>query len=328
MGMLKHKNCFFSFIYLPLFLGLFSCDSNPFFNKRQNFVKNPSLTILSWNLQNLFDWQEDGFKYPEFQKKSYVWNKKTVYNRLESITKFFQELPTYPDIVVFQEIESTEIIDLLFSRFFKKTPYSFVIGSPDKKIQVIILSRVNFIEVEFLSLEGLPDANKREFIKVVFPWQNEIISLVGVHLKSWVGTPKRNRYIRQQELTSLGEWLEEDYKKGRTVIIIGDLNQSQDTHILEGPKGFLGDSSLVMEDLTYYREDGTYYRKKALYWLDGVLIANQLKEDKELSLEVLNFPFLQDEKGAPFSFSRYAIEGISDHFPFLFKISVNNNKNG
>lgn len=326
MGILNNKIVLPSFIFL--FLGLFSCDNNPFFKEKSNLEVKSSITILSWNLQNLFDWQEDGFKYPEFQKRTYLWNKKTVYNRLESITQFFKELSFYPDIVIFQEIESIEIINLLFSRFLKEIPYPFVLGSPDKKIQVILLSKVNFIEVEFLSLEGLPDANNREFIKVVFPWQNEVISLVGVHLKSWVGTPKRNRYIRNQELTSLGEWLEPDYKKGRTVLIMGDLNQSQDFSILGDLYGYLGDSSLLMKDLTYGRDDGTYYRKKTIYWLDGVLIADQLSEDKEISLKVLNFDFLQDEKGAPFSFSRYSIGGISDHFPFLLRIEIKEDKEG
>lgn len=321
--MLKNKRIFSLFFAIPFFLGLFSCENSPFFqDKNSLLLKEPSLKVLSWNVQNLFDWKDDGSKYPEFRSQNYVWNKKTLYNKMERIHFFFQELSFYPDIVIFQEVESLAVIELLFSRFFKANPYPFMMGSPDKKIQVIVLSRLPFMEVEFLSLEDLPDANSREFIKVVFPWQDEIISLVGVHLKSWVGTPKRNKYIRSQELTSLGEWLEEDYQKGRIVLIVGDLNQSQEESLLGSSIGKLGDSNLFMRDLTYGREYGTYYRKKSFYWLDGALVSENLGQDKEISLEVLDFPFLKNFKGTPFFFSRYAIEGTSDHFPFLLEIKI------
>lgn len=83
-----------------------------------------ALTIVTYNVENLFDAFLDGTEYEEFTPSA-GWDTDDVTDRLERIANVLEHLPRSPDILGIAEIENRALLDTLFDRFYVESPYPY-----------------------------------------------------------------------------------------------------------------------------------------------------------------------------------------------------------
>ncbi len=122
-----------------------------------NLYGNDRLKVASWNVENLFDDRFDGLEYPEYIPNMYGWNRKKLNIKLSNIAKVICEL--HADVVGLQEIENSNILQLLQKRLKKMGciyPYSAITDKKHTVVHVALLSKIpirykNSIEVTHYS---------------------------------------------------------------------------------------------------------------------------------------------------------------------------------
>lgn len=73
------------------------------------------LTVATYNVENLFDLENDGYEYDEYVPNSFSeWNEKNYKIKLQNISKVIKDIN--PDIIAIEEIESLQALkDLKFT---------------------------------------------------------------------------------------------------------------------------------------------------------------------------------------------------------------------
>ncbi len=105
------------------------------------------LTIVSYNVHNLFDDVDDGGEYPEFTLDSGKWNaelyEKRLTNAATAICSFFPESGATPDIICLQEVESQKALEDLAAGPLKKGGYRWIAfgGPASSAVKCGIVSR-------------------------------------------------------------------------------------------------------------------------------------------------------------------------------------------
>ena len=162
----------FCMILLP-FVG-FQC-SLPFAKP-----KSDELSIVAYNVHNLFDCHDDGDEYPEFKSGSKTWDEERYHTRLKNTALAVRSFnspqtgystQTGPDILCLEEIENKQVLDDLADGEFKSLGYKWrIIGGPENSsIKCGILSR---LPVKSVVAHNVADAwgfgEGRDILEVVF----------------------------------------------------------------------------------------------------------------------------------------------------------------
>ena len=129
-------NCMIRYISLSLFC-IFSVVS----------LGAKEFTVATYNVENLFDLQNNHTEYREYKPYSKYWNKKSLKNKLNNITKVIIDLNA--DILALQEIETKQALNLLQNRLKQKNKrykYSYFLKNRFSAIGVALLSRYPIVE--------------------------------------------------------------------------------------------------------------------------------------------------------------------------------------
>jgi endonuclease/exonuclease/phosphatase family metal-dependent hydrolase len=73
-------------------------------------VKNDSLVIMTWNVETLFDGEDDGIEYNDY-RESAGWTAEKYRGRLNVIAAAIGTMERKPDILALQEIESAVVVN-------------------------------------------------------------------------------------------------------------------------------------------------------------------------------------------------------------------------
>jgi endonuclease/exonuclease/phosphatase family metal-dependent hydrolase len=113
-----------------------------------------TISIMEYNVENLFDMQDNGSEYPEFKPNACNWTISTLQKKLENISDVIVAMR--PDICVMVEIENENALKNLLSVLKeKKRPFNFyaVGDKPDKTITVpVIISRFPFVNIKWYAV--------------------------------------------------------------------------------------------------------------------------------------------------------------------------------
>ncbi|MFO8063210.1 MAG: endonuclease/exonuclease/phosphatase family protein [Spirochaetota bacterium] len=102
------------------------------------------LTLLSYNVQNLFDGVYDGTEYHAFDPRDGVWDEAAAEAKAERIARVVREaVDGGPDVLCLQEVENARIVSLLASEFLSGLGYrhAAVTEAVGPAVQVAVLSR-------------------------------------------------------------------------------------------------------------------------------------------------------------------------------------------
>jgi hypothetical protein len=180
------------------------------FAKSKTNQHSGGFIVASYNVENLFDMNEDGTEYDIYIPYRHSWTKEIYEKKLSNSAKVLNDLKA--DIVGLQEIESEKALKDLM----KKTDYKdYAISKKKSTVKVAILSKFSIKDSEDIVVKG----QERAILKVTIDINgNDLIIFVNHWKAKSGGESKRVEYAKAiaNEVNNLPK--DSDY------IILGDLN--------------------------------------------------------------------------------------------------------
>lgn len=301
-------------------------------------LSNPdSLVIMFWNLENFFDYFDDGTGESDKEFSSLGsrrWTKKRFYTKCELIAKSLfwvgDRYGRMPDVIGFAEVENRGVLwKLLNNTLLRKVGYKVVHSeSGDRRgIDVALLYRESVFTCNSVSLrvpeyEGIK-MDTRDILQVCLEDRTgQKINLIVNHHPSKYGGERESAGRRQAAMDALRELCDSLYAAdtGVPVIAMGDFNDTPD-----GEQFKVLDGALTNKADSLFREGrGTIRYQGKWDLIDMFLVSNDIA-DKSV-MEILEIPFLMTyERKYPglkplrtYSGPRY-LGGVSDHCPIILK---------
>jgi len=199
-----------------------------------------SLSIMTWNLQALFDGSDDGNEYDDYLSSA-GWSKEKYKGRISVIAKAISGMESAPDIIAFQEIESKQVItDLAEALSGSGYTWTHFANSPDMSLGIGILSSYPLTEAKAHSININGDATPRPILEVRVnaekPKANKdntvdkSLVLFVCHWKSKLGGEALTEEARKASARIIVRRIREldAQEPGMPVIVLGDLNENYD----------------------------------------------------------------------------------------------------
>jgi endonuclease/exonuclease/phosphatase family metal-dependent hydrolase len=210
---------------------LFSCQNKP---QRIGMPLHFSgtipdtLTVMSYNVENLFDMTDDGDEYPEFKPNACNWTDNTFQAKLSNIASVIAAVN--PEIAVLVEVENENTVrhlcratEVLKCRF----PY-FAIGdqSSGSNTRPVILSKLPILwEKNFGTVSGAlrGASHERPMVEAAIYCGNDTLRVFACHWPS-----KKNQESRRVERAEMLVKELEAMTSQQDFVIAGDFNENFD----------------------------------------------------------------------------------------------------
>ena len=297
---------------IPLLL---SCSPSP--DKEERFV------IVTWNMCEFFDSREDGGEYAGW-RESDGWNDAKYNERIKKCVMYMVSNFMDADVIVLEEVESSEVLISLLEGGMKKEGYIYYgIASDESDLSVAFISRIKPVSLRLLFVPS-----SRPMLSLDFDINGEMVRIIGVHLRSRL--KEENKEIRREELLMLKDEAE---KCDCPLIIIGDFNidpfihkeEMCDTREGETTLPLAGDGSrayggrLFSPYLDYASPliGGTYFFEGQWERLDNILLSSFFFDWEGIEYEgttIIKGGDASDYLGRPLKYDKSTGKGMSDHF--------------
>lgn len=342
------NNLIFKIVTIIFFLGL-----NPFSGICQGNV--PAEKIMFYNVENLFDTDDDSLKSDEefLPEGVRYWNNNRLFNKLTHISQVIMAASkgTFPSVIGLCEVENSKVLDLLLF----KTPlgnlgYKYVHKeSPDKRgIDVAFLYKKDrFAPLSYFAIP-IVDPNDsafktRDILYVKGILSSDTIHFFVNHWPSKYGGTLETKSLRALAAKTLRTYTDSILSTNNQskIIIMGDFNDSPIDEsikdVLEAKKAEqdIDNESLYNLGIQAY-EKGVGSNKYQEKWelIDQFIVSGNLLKGKGLTTSTSQFsvfkaPFLveKDENHLGEKTNRTYIGfkyhgGFSDHLPILLDLQL------
>jgi len=318
-----------------------------------------TLTMMTWNVQNLFDGMDNGFEYKEFLNSA-GWSAEKYKGRVNTISAAVGGIKPSPDIIMFQEIESLVILQDIAEALPGGYVYSRFAKNPGAALGVGILSRFPLVETKTHSITIGRDTTPRPVLETRVQAKKEFVVFV-CHWKSKLGgdsTENTRKASARVILRRIRELWEEEPDIG--VIVAGDLNENhnefyrrssravcallpddpysaqiaggiQKDFIVLGkdkppaPVNFPHGTVVLFSAWARDVEKGSYYYKNEWETIDHFLVSGQFFNNSGWSFEKAvpaDFSPFANEYGIPVPYNIRTGAGLSDHLPLLLTLRM------
>jgi len=220
--------CRAGFLFLTVvFLVAAGCsDSEP----REEETRAPrSITIMTWNVNNLFDGKDDGFEYDEFREFA-GWSTEKYRGRINAVSAAIETIEPLPDVIVLQEIESLAILEDIASSLPSGYLWSHFANNQGAAVGLGILSRLPIAEAKAHSITIGGDTTPRPVLEARIEAEESAFVIFACHWKSKLGGDDVTEDVRRASarviLRRIRELQEKEPDLG--VIVAGDLNENHD----------------------------------------------------------------------------------------------------
>ncbi len=196
-----------------------------------------SLTLLSWNVQALFDGEDQGNEYDDYSV-SKGWSNEKYEARIKNIAKGIMEIPETPDLIGFIEIENAEILEDIVSSALKDKGYRWTFFSRNAggSLGIGIISKYPFSMAKSHSIISDGEINPRPMAEVRLDVGGQPLTVFVCHWKSKLGDPETTEAQRKASarlaLRRIAELEQES--PGIPIIVMGDLNENHDEFYRSG----------------------------------------------------------------------------------------------
>ena len=102
------------------------------------------ITVISWNVCNLFDSSDNGTEYPEYDPSGDTWNKELYLLRLNNTASVIKSIENR-DIILLQEIENINVLEDLSEGILKKDRYKYLYTAEKGNSVLFITGQKSFI---------------------------------------------------------------------------------------------------------------------------------------------------------------------------------------
>jgi endonuclease/exonuclease/phosphatase family metal-dependent hydrolase len=196
------------------------------------------VTIMSYNVQNLFDAVDNGTEYREFDPGESEWTADLYYMRMFNLAEVTAAaVDGGPDVLVLQEVENSAVVEVLRTDILKRFRYrhAAVTDTHDSAVQLAVLSRHPILRSRSHGI-SLGGALYRDILEVTLRVGNAELILFNNHWKSKSGGAEETEparvmaaeVIRRRigEITAAGP--------GADIVVLGDLNENADEAVRVG----------------------------------------------------------------------------------------------
>jgi endonuclease/exonuclease/phosphatase family metal-dependent hydrolase len=191
-----------------------------------------TLSIMTWNVQALFDGEETGNEYNEYLESA-GWSAEKYSGRLNMIARAIGDLESgAPDILSLEEVENAGVLKDLAEGALGKHGYrwTFFAAAAGSSLGIGVLSRYPLIKARAHSLTVNGETAPRPVAEVWIQSGDEPLALFACHWKSKLGGDESTESLRRASARILLRRFREISRENpRTpVVIVGDLNENHD----------------------------------------------------------------------------------------------------
>lgn len=315
------------------------------------------LSILSWNVQNLFDDVSNGSEYEEFDPATESWNSDLFYKRLNRVKEVLDKtLDHYPDIFLLQEIENLNTLNVLNSEILRgHYKWQILVEEDNSLIHTAVLSNIPISSVSTVETGFWGRYRLRPLTEIKFDVNGSELILFNNHWKSKSGgsaATEAGRIQCAQMLTDrIGKLIAEDGQ--RLILAAGDFNENHDEYkktgrvyqtalipeiesvpvewsqslyiTSKGKNSRLEEGRLVLFSPWYdVNSSGSYAYKSQWSKIDHFFLWKSFFNNRGFeydSFTVLKDPLLLNDYNYPARWDNLTEEGYSDHLPILLKLT-------
>lgn len=316
------------------------------------------LKIATYNVENLFDLENNGYEYDEYIPNTEAnWNQKTYKIKLKNIAHVIKDIDA--DIIALEEVESLQALkDLRFTLKQDGQYYQYysITNSKNTNIKVALLSKYPFVYSKDLAVTA--SYKYRNILENKFKIEGKEFYIFVNHWKSKSG-PESKRIISAKALLKRVNELGND----KNIILLGDFNSDYQENIkfikkrkhndTDGKTGINNILKTIKQNqkasLVKYEKENfynlwydtdiekrySYIYKKNKETLDNILISQSLLEKKDMyyineSIHPFeaNYLFLKEKiygwkmiNKVP---RRHKGQGYSDHLPVVAEFKITN----
>lgn len=188
-------------------------------------------TIVSYNVQNLFDAEMDGTEYPEYRPKEGVWDQSRYRLRVARVAEVIAGMiPEGADVVCLQEIEHIGVLEDLVSWSLGDRGFRYIAATahPNSAIQVGVISKVPITHVR--SHQPAGGIGVRPILEVSLRTPlGEVVCLIN-HWKSKIGGAEQTEEARIASAETVRRRSAEIVSRDPDLLLlcVGDLNECVD----------------------------------------------------------------------------------------------------
>jgi endonuclease/exonuclease/phosphatase family metal-dependent hydrolase len=286
---------------------LFSCETR-------------TVTLMVYNVQNLFDDEYDGSEYREFDPRKGKWNAEFFRLRVDTIAEVVRKAaPGGADVLVLQEVENGNALNVLVKEGLRGMGYAHAIAVPREgsATNPAIVSRLKVTRVHCHRGSAGADVTPRDVLEAEIEANGALLHLFDNHWKSRIGGVRATEAARVGAAGIVAKRVREILLEDPSadVVVAGDFNESGEEFVRWGgslqtalipdrassPPGFCGssiflagrpteagirDGRLLLYDpwLELNAEErGSYYGAKKWETFDHALLSPGLFDDKGFS---------------------------------------------
>jgi endonuclease/exonuclease/phosphatase family metal-dependent hydrolase len=309
-----------------------------------------SLSVLTWNVEALFDGHEDGSEYAEY-RAAQGWSEEKYRSRLTAIAKTFERIEEGPpDAVVFIELENESVLDVLAEEYLSRYGYrqGYFAKKDGQSLGVGILSRYPITRAMSHGYVRGEKAIPRPVSEVWIDSGGEEIVVLVCHWKSKLGKPEETQALRNAAallIRRISEDIQAEREAaGKTavpILLAGDFNQTADEFFVDGFPFAVTRSMERMRNSLAERDGplfwtpwgteldeeaaGSYYYRGAWESIDHFFLSGAFFDGSAWDyggVKVLKGAPWTGSGGAPQSFNPQTGNGLSDHLPLLLTLKA------
>ena len=208
---------FFFFAFQAVFLLAASCQ--------------PEITIVSYNVYNLFDAVDDGTEYNRYDPGLGKWDAGDFELRLKAIAEVIKKVvPGGPDVIAFQEVENRAALDSLCDKYLEAMGYQYRYMAPveGQAVGSAIISRIPIRRTFSLNPGEWAGRRQRLILEAEIEFQGRRLVLFNVHWKSKSGgvkTTEAGRIAAARVLASRVKAIL-TAQPSADIVVVGDFNEN------------------------------------------------------------------------------------------------------
>ena len=200
-----------------------------------------NITLLSYNVENLFDDVHNGSEFPEFDPARGVWTADLFRMRVETIAEVVRKVvPGGPDVLLLQEVENVHALRTLVDAGLSGMGYRFSVLLPKKKLPATtaIVSRLPIVQVRSYAVTSWKKNPVRDVMEAQVETPAGILYLFNDHWKSKAGGARATEGSRRESAGIVARRIREILcgEPGAHIVVGGDLNENCDEQARVGRK--------------------------------------------------------------------------------------------
>jgi hypothetical protein len=309
-----------------------------------------ALSVLTWNVESLFDGRDDGTEYAEY-REAQGWGEEKFRSRLTAIAQAFGLMENGPpDVAVFIELENKGVLDLLAAKYLSEAGYQrgYFAKSGGQALGTGVLSRFPVTKTLSHSYSRNGKSIPRPVSEVWIEAGGAEIVILVCHWKSKLGKPEESQALRDDVAVLVrrisGEIRAERKAAGKPaipILLAGDFNQTAAEFFGGGfPFPVTRDRADFRQNLPdrdtplfwtpwdTELDGGSYYYRGEWESVDHFFLSSAFFDGNGWDyggVEVLNGAPWTGKNGLPQSFNPRTGNGLSDHLPLLLTLALDRN---